>query len=322
MRVAVVGAGAVGARVARQLAATEAIDAIFVVTDSRPALVEGLGPRSYLAHDLVGLDLDVVVLAKGAGNEADVARRQLESGRHVVSTADAPDTIAALLDLDALARAHRCACVVGAGFAPGLSGLLARHLAREFEHVDEVHVAKSGTGGPTCAREHHRALSAAAVEFVDGVRQERRGGSGRELCWFPNPVGARDCYRADLADPVLLHRSLPDARRITARVAATRRDRFLGGLPMMRAPHIEGVDGAVRVEVRGRRGSTRVTAVAGSAGPPAVAAGAVAAAAALLAPLVGAVGAMSCHELGADDDLLAAVVARGVRVSRFVGQPV
>ena len=26
------------------------------------------------------------------------------------------------------------------------------------------------------------------------------GGTGRELCWFPDPIGGRDCYRAALAD--------------------------------------------------------------------------------------------------------------------------
>ena len=79
-----------------------------------------------------------------------------------------------------------------------------------------------------------------------------RGGSGRELVWFPDPVGAADCYRAGLADPVLLHRAFPDVARIESRQAATRRDRLTSRLPMLRPPHAEGLVGAVSVEVRGR----------------------------------------------------------------------
>ena len=78
------------------------------------------------------------------------------------------------------------------------------------------------------------------------------GGSGRELCWFPDPIGARDCYRAAHADPVLLHFAFPEVERITAKVSATRRDRLTARLPMLRPPHVGGNIGTVRVEVARR----------------------------------------------------------------------
>ena len=64
-------------------------------------------------------------------------------------------------------------------------------------------------------------------------------------------MGAKDCYRADFADPYLLHAAFPGVRRITARRSARRRDRFTARLPMLRVPHAEGRIGALRVEVRG-----------------------------------------------------------------------
>ena len=175
--------------------------------------------------------------------------------------------------------------------------------------------------GVPCPFDDWRALVDSADEWSDGEFNEYRGGSGRELCWFPNPVGPRDCYRADLAEPLLLVRAFPNASRISARVAATRRDRVLGRLPMLRAPHLEGADGAVRVEIRGTSGQSRVTVIGGAASPPAIAAGAVAASVALFAWRKGAVGAMACSEI-TTPDVLADVMARGVRVSQFIGRPV
>ena len=146
-------------------------------------------------------------------------------------------------------------------------------------------MAKAGTGGPACALVHHRALSRRSYDWrgagdgrrTDGDWVRRPGGSGRELFWFPDPVGPRDCYRAALPDPVLLHHALPDVERITARVAATRRDRLTAPLPMLSPPHTEGGTGAIRVEVRGRRDGTSDVVVLGATERPAVAAATVAA---------------------------------------------
>ena len=41
----------------------------------------------------------------------------------------------------------------------------------------------------------------------------RPGFSGRELLWFPDPIGGRDCYRAALVDPLLLAPHFVDADR-------------------------------------------------------------------------------------------------------------
>ena len=106
------------------------------------------------------------------------------------------------------------------------------------------------------------------------------GWLGRELCWFPDPIGALDCYRAELPDAALLVRSFPGVARVTARLAATRRDRLTGRLPMLRTPHPEGLVGAARVEVRGAIDGARQVVVLGALDRPAVASGAVAALAA------------------------------------------
>ncbi|MDQ1436463.1 MAG: hypothetical protein QOK43_92 [Acidimicrobiaceae bacterium] len=301
MRVVLLGAGAVGARAARQLVSGDGggdddapaggspsglEDLAVVDVDGRraAAVCASLGPVARAATwepDMLD-QADVLVLACPQGHRRR-AEEAMERGAHVVSVADDMEQVRALLDLDAEASERGLSVVVGAGFAPGLACVLARHAAASFDAVDEVHVAKSGTGGPACAREHHRALASWALDWRDSAWVRRPGGSGRELAWFPDPVGGQDCYRAGLPDALVLVPAFPGVRRVTARVAASRRDRLTARLPMLRRPHPEGIIGAVRVEVRGRRGSGRDVRVLGAIDRPAVAAGAVAGLAAVWA---------------------------------------
>jgi len=322
--VAVLGVGAVGARVARQLLSTEGVDQV-VLRDERAARLEtiarslGEGAIIDLAPFSEHVDAGVVVLAGPAGDHGALARHCVERGQAVVSTSDAIVDVKALLDLDPEARERGVSVVVGAGFAPGLTCVLAAHAASGFDIVDEVHVAKVGTGGPACARQHHQALGGMALDWRDGGWVHRPSGSGRELCWFPDPVGAEDCYRAALPDALVLVPAFPGVGRVTARLAATRRDRLTARLPMLRPPHPEGGPGAVRVEVRGRRGGSRDVTVLGCMDRPAVAAGAVAALAALWAAQGRAdrPGAAGLAELVEPKAFLAELRRRGVRSAVF-----
>ena len=318
--------GAVGARAARQLMSSAQVESVDVLSSSQQraaSAVRSLGDRARPGEagpDAFGR-VDVVVLA-GAGPHRPLAEAALERGAAVVSVADDIDVVRSLLDLDAEARERGLTVVVGAGFSPGLSCLLVRHVAGEFDEVDEVHVAKVGTGGPACARVHHASLGGTAVDWRDGTWARRRSGSGRELVWFPDPVCAQDCYRAALPDALLLAPALPGVQRVTARVAATRRDRLTGRLPMLRRPHPEGALGALRVEVRGRRGQARDGRVLGAIDRPAIAAGSVAAVAAVAAttgaldgPGAGGLAALVNDPL----PLLRDLWERGVRAAAFEG---
>lgn len=308
MSTTVVGDGIVGRRISRLLN-----DRRVIVRDPRDSAVDAL--TSSLSKG------DVVVIAV-PGEHAPAAAVLAEHGVSVVSVADLLDDTNELLALDDVFRESHATLVVGAAMSPGLSGLIARHLASQLACCDEIHVAVHGTAGPACARQHHRALDGFAPGWHDGEWIERRAGSGRELCWFPEPVGARDCYRAELTDPLLLHRSFPDAGRISARVSATRRDRLTSSLPMLRTPHAEGLEGALRVEVRGAdRDGGRQTSIAGiaeRAGTAAAATAAVFAAEASAGRLPSGVvlsGDATLDTVG----LLAAVERYGVRLQEFTG---
>lgn len=325
LRVGVVGTGAVGSRAARQLLSTDGVDEVLVADAdaakaSSVAAALGGGSRAVTIDELLA-SVSVVVIASPR-HHGEMAADAIRAGLDVVSVSDDLDEVRSLLALDGEARERSRTIVVGAGFSPGLTCVLARHAAASFDSVDEVHVAKIGTAGPACARQHHRALGGTALDWRDGAFVRRQGGSGRELCWFPDPVGGRDCYRAALPDALLLVSAFPHVRRVTARVAATRRDRLTFRLPMMRPPHPEGVIGGVRVEVRGRRGPSRDVDVLGAMDRPGVAAGAVAAVAAVMAAerqfaRPGAAGLASLLEDPVP--FLRELARRGVKAAMFEG---
>lgn len=318
--IGIIGAGRVGTTVARRLLARGDTEVVIHDANSVVArrLVDSLGGRR---RGIKVGDQDeirrcgVVVIACPAPHLRAVEKLVMR-GCHVVSTSDDADDVRDLLELDT-----STAVIAGAAASPGLTGLVSRHLAAKFDELDEIHVASHGTGGPSCAQQHHRALAGTSIGLHDGTWLKRPSGSGRELCWFPDPVGGHDCYRSDSPDPMVLSRAFPSVVRITARVSAKRRDRLTSRLPMLTPPHPEGGLGAVRVEVRGWRGDQRHVEVIGVAERLARLAGLVASASAAAIERGQIAGGV--HVLGAEhlpnDVILGDVTTEGVRLQEFIG---
>jgi saccharopine dehydrogenase-like NADP-dependent oxidoreductase len=324
MRVAVVGLGAVGTRAARQLASTDAVTEVVVRDDRAPRVEEVAASLGHKVRAEVGPyasapEGDVVVVATPAGQQVELVRTVATRATPVVATSDSVDDVTSLLDLGPEAEARGVTIAVGAAFAPGLTCVLARFAAAQLDTVDEIHVARLGTGGPACARQHHTSLAGVAIDWRDGGWQRRPAGSGRELNWFPDPIGSADCYRASLPDALLLVPAFRGVGRVTARLAATRRDRLTARLPMLRPPHPEAGLGAIRVEVRGRAHDGIRVEVLGAMDRPGVAGGAVAALAAveLGQGRAGRSGATGLAELVEPKAFLAELARRGVKAARF-----
>ena len=314
--VGLVGYGVTGRRIGAQLHDLKIRLAVF-----DPAVSES--PRwAIKVGDAADLAVTDAIALCHPHPHSQLAEEYLAAGVSVVSMSADINDVRALVDLDGLARSHGAALIVGAAMSPGLTGLLADYLWRQLHVAEEIHIATHGTAGPACAVQHHDALGDTAIGWHDGYWIERPGGSGRELDWFPEPIGAKDCYRAAMPDPFLLHRMFPTAARISARVSGTRRDRLTARLPMLTPPHAAGDIGAVRVEVRGAaQDGARVTVIAGASGPTSQLAAAVTVAC-LQSCLTGQV-EPGVHLVGGPTldppALLRRVVALGVRLQEYTG---
>lgn len=326
-----VGAGAVGARTARQLTDTPGIDRVLVVerrTSHAQEVVAAMGPRAELVEWTSDTPLPkgvaAVACALPAGCEQPIASRALEAGVPFASSGDDENDLMGLRSLTETARRSGVAIIAGCGLAPGLADVLARHAADAFDAVDEIGVARAGTSGDACVATATRALRGGSAELRDGIYEESRRRGGHELVWFPEPIGPRECER--VATGVhLLSAAVPDATRISVRLA---RDDTGARQRWLRRRDPEGSWGAIRVEVWGRRGVSREPIVYGAIERTAIAAGTVlgvtAAALAgalpgLLAPSAGVFGLGAVAQPRA---FLAELSRRGVKAAIFEGVPV
>jgi hypothetical protein len=323
--IGIFGAGVVGARVAESLSIESQTS--ILVYDSSQIVAQRLARRLSETNSLIKatnrseLHRAKVVVLAGPLPHTPVAKEFLGKGVSIVSTSDDIADCLNLLSLSDLATENKATLIIGAASSPGMSGLLVRNLSKAFDSIDEVHIALHGTGGPACARQHHRALSGQSIGWHDGEWLRRPAGSGRELCWFPEPVGAYDCYRGELPDPLLIKRAFPELVRVTSRVSATRRDRVFARLPMLIPPRAEGGMGGLRVEVRGTKNGERVVDVVGVAERVGQVAGVVSGCVARSIS-VGEISQPGAFVLGEsslpNEALLSRVMASGVQAHSFV----
>ena len=270
--VLIAGVGAVGARAARQLVDTEGIGRLVLVErrpDQRRATLDAIGERAVALDDPYGEwpdDIAIVVSALPASGDARLARLAIERGVPFLSGTEDAETIDELLALQPIVRAASASVVIGCGLAPGLSDVLARHAASALDDVDEVHIARVGTSGPASVATMRRALRERPREWRDGGWHEGRRRPTRELVWFPEPVGGRDCD-AVASGIALLHRQFPDAQRLTVRYGEGE------DAASWRRTGDAAAWGAARVEVWGRRGRARDSIVYGVVERTAVATG-------------------------------------------------
>ena len=319
MIVEVVGLGAVGRRLLTELLSTPSVELVRVRSrrhEVAAAQVGGL-ERVEVVRPGRSVQADWVAVTVEAAAQRTALRQAADAGIPAVSSCDDPALMAELLN----GELARTPLVVGAALSPGLTDVMAAHAATLLDETTELHVARHGVGGPACAEARSQALRRAGHGWRDGAWAEREAGSGRELWFFPSPIGGRDTYRADLAEVQTLHVAHPEVERITARISMTRRERMAVAVrlpPLPSAQKPAGMGAAV-VEARGRTGSTTATVLLG------VVDRLDAAAAALIATCgehlqQAPAGAVTAGQVASPITMLDGLARRGVSIARF-GEP-
>ena len=234
MRIIVLGgAGDMASRAVRELAAEPEVTAVTVADynlEGAQRLASELGSKVSALHvdanDHTAL-VEVIrghdAAASGIGPfyryEARVARAAIEAGVPYVSLCDDYDAAQAVLELDGEARAAGVTVLTGLGWTPGLSNMLARKGAEQFDLVDEINVAwgssASDSEGYAVILHTLHIFSGLVPSFQKGRLFNIPAGSGKEGILFPPPVGRVNCYHVGHPEPVTLPRFLPGVRTVT-----------------------------------------------------------------------------------------------------------
>jgi hypothetical protein len=324
--VVVLGAGDVAARVARELL-TAGHENLLLVTpgeDRVAILSEAFGEEAEVVlGDGVSQTIPegaLVVSTGCAQQQLMAAEPAIRRGNDLIVVTDDPEVLEHLMCLDDAASAAGVRVLIGAAMSPGLSCLMASFGAGWFDVVDEVHVARvgdCGANGGTGSRGRHRR---SPRQWREGEWRRSAPGSGGELLWFPDPVGARECYVVDSGELTLLGRRFPDLRRAVVRKAMSRGGRLVSALPSVVSEPARGLlDGrdpiaAVRVDLRGSRDGARHSVVLGVIDLPTMATGV------LVADAVGRLatlepGVRTMGDLSDPGEVLAALRERGIRIA-------
>jgi lysine 6-dehydrogenase len=227
------GAGDMASRAVRELAAEPEVTAVTVADYSRDAaesLASELGPKVSAvwvdANDhgaLVAAIQGHNAAASGIGPfyryEKAVAQAAIEAGVPYVSLCDDYDAAQAVLRLDDAAKAAGVTVLTGLGWTPGLSNVLARKGAEQFDLVDEINVSwgssASDSEGYAVILHTLHIFTGLVPSFQKGRLVDLPAGSGRETVLFPPPVGRVTCYHLGHPEPVTLPRFLPGVRTVT-----------------------------------------------------------------------------------------------------------
>jgi lysine 6-dehydrogenase len=196
---------------ARKLAAElgSKVSALWLDANDNQALVEAIRGHS--------------VAASGIGPfyryEAQVARAAIEAGVPYVSLCDDYDGTQAVLEMDDAAKAAGVTVLTGLGWTPGLSNILARKGAEQFDLVDEINVAwgssASDSAGYAVILHTLHIFTGRVPSFQKGRLLNVPAGSAKEVVLFPAPVGRINCYHLGHPEPVTLPRFLPAVRTVT-----------------------------------------------------------------------------------------------------------
>jgi lysine 6-dehydrogenase len=234
MRIIVLGgAGDMASRAVRELAAEPEVTAVTVADydlEAAERLASDVGAK-VSAVWVDANDHDALVAAIGGHDaaasgigpfyryEAQVAQAAIAARVPYVSLCDDYDAAQAVLELDGAAKAAGVTVLTGLGWTPGLSNVLARRGAEQFDLVDEINVAwgssASDSEGYAVILHTLHIFTGQVPSFQKGRWVDVPAGSGREVILFPPPVGQVNCYHLGHPEPVTLPRFLPGLRTVT-----------------------------------------------------------------------------------------------------------
>lgn len=172
-----------------------------------------------LADFFSGFDVVVNCAGPNYKYEITVAEAAIAAHVNVVDLNDDYETTLRLYELDQAAKDAGVAVVMGLGASPGVNNILVRAAANELDEVDEIHtswiMSAADPGGMALSQHLLFSLSGPALTVQDRRMIEVQSfRDGKERIEFLKPVGPMDVYHVGHPEPITLSRAFPEARTV------------------------------------------------------------------------------------------------------------
>lgn len=234
MRVAVFGAaGQLGRRVMGRLAAggrcsfilaadrdargLAGLQARFGAGGAAVRYLEAADERS-VRERMAGVDAVISCLGSNGGGEGPAAAEALREGKVFLSSSDHPGQTEALLVEAGLSDSGPGLAVMGLGWSPGLSNLLALRAAEGFDRLDSLEifwsVAAAELRSPGGQERMLRGFRGKCLSFEGGRAKEVRGGSWEEWTCFPPGIGWTGTAYSCQTEPLTLPGRFPGVLQV------------------------------------------------------------------------------------------------------------
>ncbi len=246
MRIGVFGAaGLTGRRVIQRLVSSGESQGLIAADRHARALndlfnlhrSQGISVRYLEASDAQSVrermkEMDVVISCLSAEDvdETSLVASALEEGKDFLSASDDASAIPGIRALREEAGHPNSRIIVGLGWSPGLSNLLASYTAKRMEQVDRIKIAWSlepnDLQSPGGQGRLLRAFSDRCYSFQEGRTREVRAGSWEEWQHFPGGLGWRGVSYSNQPEPLTLPLALPEVLEVQTKggLSGTRPD--------------------------------------------------------------------------------------------------
>ncbi|MBI2237970.1 MAG: saccharopine dehydrogenase NADP-binding domain-containing protein [Actinobacteria bacterium] len=238
VRVAVLGAGAMGGAAARLLARHEDVDMLVLDVDAARAesVVREIGTGEARGFDArsgaltqILKEVRAVAACLPYRLNLPVMEAALAAGCHYADLGGLFHTTLKQLELDGRYREAGLSAVLGIGSAPGLTNVLARLGADRLDRAVSIDLVDGaieedggGFGVPYSVDTVLDEFTMPAMVFEDGEMKEVPAGSGVVQWEFPEPLGVLPAMYTLHSEPATLPRTIAGIRDVRWRLALPR----------------------------------------------------------------------------------------------------
>lgn len=150
-----------------------------------------------------------------------ILKAAIDAKVDIVDICDDWDATQEYLKLNGQAKEAGITAIIGLGYTPGVTNMLAKRGADKLDRVDEIQVAwmwnAFDPGGYAVLEHGIHAEVGNIPTYLDGQWVDVPAGSGEEIIEFPEPIGKQKVHHVGHPEPVTLPRFIKGVKTVTCK---------------------------------------------------------------------------------------------------------